>query len=925
MKNSAPAGGKLAADLAVERPIILVLAEGKTDSERNNLRGHLFEKFIAILLELYGYEPPSRSSLNITSNGIELDVVTVHRLNKQKALAECKAYSTNLPASAISSFYGKVSAERLSEPGLTGFFVAIPGLTPGGDEFRRKVSATDKHFHGLVSENIVALLREQRIVVDPPGAEAFRSDLAVLITQYGTYSAAKVLDPNSRLATCVQVWGTEAVPAPVLALVGNSDYAAGLPITGISGPQQQAQQACVSIPVEPTIVEVVGSKSDLEYHLPASPKFFVGRREHMKAFDGLVDGGIDRGVVVVLNGQSGWGKSSLALQFKNIMGHHGGLGAVVDSRTAASPEFVWQSLRKILLGAEKHGLVTLPADASFASLNSTLSTISRASWACRSRPLLVFYDQFENVFRDARLTQEFRDLSLAVRELVAPIIVGFAWKTDLVGLTETYPYQLRDDIRSCAVVYVMEPLGPSEINTLLGRLQRTAETGLQKDLKQRLREVSQGLPWLFKKLASHVAQELKSGTTQEDLVSESLNVKKLFERDLAELGPGEREALKKIARLVPRSASDIVELIPSAVVQSLLDRRLIVRVGDLLDTYWDIFRDFLVSGEVVVGETYILRQTPYAVARLLRETIDAGGDLSVDEAAKRLGLKEGVIFNLSREIRIMGVLTDRPRHVHVSEDILGAANREAAVREKVSASLKKHKAFSVLKEMAAAIDQLLPLANLAEAFPRVFPAIKATKKVWWQYARIFVNWLEYAGLAVRVGDGVEIPPSEPVDFQMLAADRGSRRARRGGRSSTKVFPTCQPRPALQIVEAIARRQPLPSMPPSTQRKALTDLLALGLLSVPKPNVYSVQNNPFDAKFRLLTGVLLAAIEALPGPREAVRLLRRKPSSSNQEVGAVLQAAYGTDWTEQTTELMGKTFRAWAKAAGLSVSRRATAR
>ena len=119
--------------------------------------------------------------------------------------------------------------------------------------------------------------------------------------------------------------------------------------------------------------------------------------------------------------------------------------------------------------------------------------------------------------------------------MLPPVIIGFAWKTDLVGLTETYPYQLRDDIRSCAEVYTMEPLGPSEINTLLRRLEKSTGQTFQKDLKQRLREVSQGLPWLFKKLASHVSRELESGTTQDDLVSASLNVKRLFDRDLAEL------------------------------------------------------------------------------------------------------------------------------------------------------------------------------------------------------------------------------------------------------------------------------------------------------------------------------------------------------------------------------------------------------
>ena len=52
----------------------------------------------------------------------------------------------------------------------------------------------------------------------------------------------------------------------------------------------------------------------------------------------------------------------------------------------------------------------------------------------------------------------------------------------------------------------------------------------------------------------------------------------------------------------------------------------------------------------MVAETYILRQTPFAVAKILQEAIKAGGDLSVDEAVKRLDLKQGVVFNLSRGV-----------------------------------------------------------------------------------------------------------------------------------------------------------------------------------------------------------------------------------------------------------------------------------
>ena len=92
---------------------------------------------------------------------------------------------------------------------------------------------------------------------------------------------------------------------------------------------------------------------------------------------------------------------------------------------------------------------------------------------------------------------------------------------------------------------------------------------------------------------------------------------------------------------------------------------------------------------------------------------------------------------------------------------------------------------------------------------------------------------------------------------------------------------------------------------------MADLRMLGILNISKPNVYSLSVNPFDTKYQFKPGVLLSILEKLTGPKEGVRLLRRKPTATNEEVGNMLKTAYGADWNEQTTQLMGKTFSASA--------------
>ena len=419
------------------------------------------------------------------------------------------------------------------------------------------------------------------------------------------------LHPMERTAVRVLAWGLpgQPVPMPVLQLLSAApDYGAGIPAVDISPAAQPALAAAAgSVEHEPLIATVAGSASDFEYQLPASPKFFVGRKPYVaKLVEVLARGN----GVVVLNAQSGSGKSSLALRFGQLAAEHShGHALVVDTRTASTRAYLTVVLRRASLEAERADILRLPVDQSWATLTSALRTLSDATWNPRRGPLVIFFDQFENVFKDAALTREFRDLALGVKEVAGPLIVGFAWKTDLVGWTEDHPYQLRDEIRAHATVLTLGPLGAPEVDTLLRRLEKVLGQKLLPDLRQRLREYSQGLPWLLKKLASHLIRENESGSTQEQLLAEALNVQNLFEVDLAQLQPAEQEALRFVARYAPVAVTEVMERISAPVVQSLLDQRLLVQVGERLDIYWDIFRDFLNTGRIPIEDSYILRVT----------------------------------------------------------------------------------------------------------------------------------------------------------------------------------------------------------------------------------------------------------------------------------------------------------------------------
>ncbi len=892
----------------VDEARILVLGVGSTQAARNNSKGHLFERFIANWLADEGFEQPSTRRLNVTSRGVEIDVRSTHTVTRKTVLAECKAYSLPLAVEDLMAFYGKLSSERLTEPDLLGFFVAIPGLTSNADEQRRWLEQKDVNFRVFIAEELLDLLTQKshckRIRQFDTRTLGPISDEALLISEHGLFLAGREADATTRLARRVVVFSLdEQRPAGLLEAVGQAEEYADLPCEYFEARPGYTEPSAAPEP-EPAIVEVVFASSDFEYQLPAAPEFFVGRKELLletRALIRSVEEG--RAKVVVFNAQSGSGKSSLALRLAYDMTNEGCLALCIDCRTAAAPSFVAASIRRMLLAATTRRLCELPSDASFASLSETIKTLQRTQLF---RPAGVFFDQFESVLRDKRLTREFRDLCLAVAELDVPLVLGFAWKTDVIALTEGYPYQFRDDIRSVSTVFVLEPFGAEEIGELVRRMQRASGKKLHRDLKNRLREYSQGLPWLFKKLASHILKELASGTSQDELLAEVLNVQALFEKDLDGLSLAEREALRRLARNAPLLASEAGELVGADVVQTLLNQRLIVSIGEKVDIYWDIFKDFLLLGVVPIQDAYILRSTPSMVRRVLKVIHDKGGSTTAEAVAAALNSTEVAVLNLARDLRQIGVLAAVEGRIEFSKEVSEALDRDSAVRWKAATALKRHRVLALLAEVSSGGE--VRMDALAQALRRTYPSVVAGEKTWHMYARAFAYWFQVAGLAAVRGDRIIVGEKQPPLVNLFEPRRT--RVSRG----QVIFPRGQAGPLLLLLERLAS-----GLKPANVARLEGDAILLGLCEKRAGSGLTVT----DMGRRLAAAreperarLVMTLIEGQPAVAIARSMVALDSAVSPEALGKAVAEHFGVEWSKETRRGVGKQLRSWLRMAGL---------
>lgn len=886
----------------ISSPEIIVLADGKTQGEVSHRKGHLFEEFMANLLALHGYINPRSGNLNVTQSGIEIDIAVETRISKQPAIAECKAYASPLDAKTVTNFYGKLSAARLEFPETVGMLVVTPGLNGPAHEKAKSISSRDPSFVILQASDIWDLLKESgqlNTIKDAPN----RSDPAVIVHSDGIFAAAIETDPSDGRPNRVLLSPKEVHSEAARDLLSKHAYSQGLVVDWTDVRTLRNDDDIQSIP---TIAKVRGSSSDFEYQYPASPRFFVGRSKPMQT----VKAALESHRVIVLNAQSGWGKSSLALKIAESVRNSNGYSAVFDSRTASTGRYIPEVLRMVAEEAQTSGVLTLPSDATWASTKSAVDSMARANWASAERTALAFFDQFENVFQSADLTREFRDLVLLVQEAGTPLTIGFAWKTDYVGWAEDHPYALRDQIRERAKVVSLEPFGSREVEVILSRLQKSADQKLSRELRTRLREHSAGLPWLLKKLSGHVISELESGTSQESLVSEGLNVRALFEADLAELSPTEQDALRHVALQAPLAAGDALERFDAATMQSLLDRRLLVQVGSKFDTYWDIFRDYVVTGRVPIEDTYILRQNTGSVSKLITQTTAHGGDVSVPELARLGNTSENVVFNVARDMRLLGLCTFASNRVSLAPEIRNAEDMEAAVKARVQAALRRHRAYRAFVENVSESDSAMDSKEFSELLPDIFPAVEVTPKTWATYAQIFLNWFQYAALAEPRGSGVGMPSAH---WQGRGSLTSTRRAEH--RYGAPRFPSASPGVSLRLLESSSKAWLSESaITTKGMRRAAADLVSIGALRQ-EVGGYRVREGLTDSR-GVVPESLLSLLRRAPGGQDAIVLLESDPRASQTSLGKKIMEAYRVEWKESTMEQVGKFFRGYARAAGM---------
>ncbi len=410
---------------------------------------------------------------------------------------------------------------------------------------------------------------------------------------------------------------------------------------------------------------------------------------------------------------------------------------------------------------------------------------------------------------------------------------------------------------------------------------------------------------------------------QSQIANSLLNVEELFQEDLRGLSATQEETLRRIAKAAPISVAEFGDDFDADVVQSLVNNRLLVRIGSKYDVYWDIFRDYLNAGRVPIQENYILRMQVGSILKATKILAAANGKLNLADFRLEAGLSEKTFYNVARDMRLLGIAKVDIGTITLQTNLdVGEKDFDAILRLYLRERLRLNRlVWRLIKALES--GKSLNLEEMANLLSEWCPYISATKQTWRIYARIFADWMDTTDLGTfdsREGTLILYTPGKELRERKLRLAK-----RRGGIT----IPCIQYEPikkaAIILIQAIIQNTPVDwsNFRKSTIAKSLATLEDLGFISrktisgkttiLPTPKIINFVKFPDRRQALFAEGALkMNSFSAF------IKLLNKYKDSGRtlSQLAEEFRKILGVEWLPNTAELNVKIMLNWARHTGL---------
>ena len=886
----------------------------------NTEKGNLLENLTEDLLKTQNYTVTNQVKLT----GTELDLLCEHQVNRKTVYVECKAHREPISANVLTNLLGTLDIKDYQE----GWLISTGPLGKEAKglqhEWEKKRDVESQKLSIYTPERVIGALISAGKVKHPPRDSAFKiigsedrvGDPMLLITKYGIFWTIACLEGGVPVGVlvCYAKTGNIVKEQALLRNLSQTDtsqndldfeYLLNFPKSDLESSLNQ-------------VVEVEHGKTWADYR-PARPQDFVGRSEvQEQVIRSLEDVRNEKSNtrVFAIKGDSGMGKSSLIAKLRdrvhNQRYRRRFFMYAVDIRAATGANYILCSVLACLRKAAESGFgtgnpdnlrITNSADPlESPSIQEFLTQLER-----KGQVICLVFDQFEELYSKSEVFAVFeaaQNLFLSAVAAQSNLVLGFAWKTDSTVQQDHPAYYMWHRLADHRMEVELGQFTSSEALNAINIFQKELGEKLRSDLRRQLIENSQGYPWFLKKLCIHVHDTVKSGISQSELVDKDLDVKSLFDKDLQQLTPSEDLCLKMIAESAPVDWSEILNDFGPEVLGGLQDKRLIVRSGNRLNLYWDIFREYVQTNTVPsIPFSYVPSSPSISAMLKVTEQLVLEENRSTAELSELCGFSVKTIGNVIHDLSMFGIAT-----VEQSEARL-ASPMKVSDQEKILQRLRHVLQSHALTMRLSKRDQgeIITMLDIIQLLKQINPAAQHKERTWRTYAEKMGHWLSVTGYLIQRENDWKLEDQGKVNLESI--DK-TRKARRGGRITVFIGDT-SPIKTLEAFDYLRSNQPLSAKEIQEKgfRNAVTALRGLGVVKNELGSYSIIELTEFESRSSL--EILWSAACNEQRIQLVIDYLKEHPIADGKSIGNYISQEFKCNWSTSSEMRVGNSLRQWA--------------
>jgi len=889
------------------------IACDKNDTNKN--KGDLLEKISKDFLEALGYDVIEE----IRFTGVELDLLCKHKVNSKEIYVECKAQKDKIGAPILRQLLGTVIGYNYSEGWLVStseFGKEAKGFV---EMWKEKPQEESSKLSFYTPQIIIDSLQRASVICNQPvdkaedfiGGAEFLGEWTLLLTKYGKFWTVYTLQGGAPYG--VLIYNAENGRHIQDENTINNIFELETSLTEYNlkiGIKKTSKNRPSLTFTPPSVVEVQIGDSWDDYR-PARPQDFVGRNELQKDILAFLNNAKEKNSatrIFAITGNSGLGKSSLIAKVRdrsrNKFYKKRYFTFAVDIRGAKTPSYISASLLKCLKNAQQVGfgdnfdlqLTDPSAPLTSPSISRYLDSVERDG-----QVICLIFDQFEELYSNPELYGVFsiaKDLMLDVASYKGNFVLGFAWKTDSTTQQDHPAYHMWHELSDHRRVYKLDVFDSGEISKSITTFEKEVQQKIPIEIRHQIVHSSQGFPWLLKKLCINLYENLKKGEGADSILVD-LDVRRLFENDLDLLSPPEHTCLKIIAQKAPADWSEIIEISGIAVLNALVHKRLVVKSGDRLNVYWDIFKDYLLTGNVpIIPFNYIPTSDFYSILKVF-QALNNKEYIGAEEIAKETSLNEKTVANIGADLVMFSLAERKGLFFKHHRDLNDYS--EMSVLQKLREKFGKHSLkLAIYKKMAGAtVDQNAVTLILRTCLPKA----KFSDKTWTTYSNRLSNLFTHTGYFVRVGSQIVVQDlGAPIFDREIYARKGKKRG---------IIFSAPTSPAIvcEALEAIEKSNDFKVAVANGYRNALTVLKRFELISIKEDKI--TINNPSIKKYGGYKEAIWTSAKNEPVIGKCIEKLNQEPMVSGFSIGEFVAKEYNNGWTKSSMQRNGNSLRQWS--------------